>query len=71
MQVCFQKVNSLKGFEDFYLKDEARIWPGLSYMCHIRPSHAGLIRGNQFSVRNLETKINLELGFTSDIVAFV
>ena len=27
--------NNSKGFEDFYLKDKAKIWPCLSYMCHI------------------------------------
>ena len=27
--------NNLKGFTDFNLKAEARIWPWLSYMCHI------------------------------------
>ena len=27
---------NLKGLQDFYLKAKARIWPWLSYMCHIR-----------------------------------
>ena len=26
----------LKGFKDFYLKAKAKIWPCLTYMCHIR-----------------------------------
>ena len=29
------KGNILKGFEDFYLKAKNRIWPLLSYSCHI------------------------------------
>ena len=28
--------NNLKYFEGFYLKVKSRIWPGLSWMCHIR-----------------------------------
>ena len=28
--------NNLKGFKVFYLKAKASIWPGLSYVCHIR-----------------------------------
>ena len=28
--------NNLKGLNDFHLKAKARIWPRLSYMCHIR-----------------------------------
>ena len=28
--------NNLKGLKDFCLKAKARIWPCLSYVCHIR-----------------------------------
>ena len=28
--------NNLKKYKDYYLKAKARIWPGLSHMCHIR-----------------------------------
>jgi len=31
-----RKRNNFKDVKDFYLKAKARIWPGLSYMCHIR-----------------------------------
>ena len=27
--------NNSKGFKDFSLKAKARVWPGLSYMCHV------------------------------------
>ena len=30
-----------KGFNDVYLEAKARIWPCLSYMCHIRSIKAG------------------------------
>ena len=29
--------NNLKGWEEFYLKTKARIWPWLSYICHVWP----------------------------------
>jgi len=32
--------DNLKGFEGFYLKAKARIWPGLSYVCQIRSTAA-------------------------------
>ena len=31
---------NLKDFKDFYMKAKARIWPGLSYMCHFRSTTA-------------------------------
>ena len=30
-----------KDFADFYLNDKAIIWPGLSYMCHVRSRDRG------------------------------
>ena len=33
--VCERRVNNLKVSRDFYLEAKARIWPWLSYMCHI------------------------------------
>jgi len=35
-----RKGNQLKGLKDFYLNAKARIWPWLSYMCHIRSTAA-------------------------------
>ena len=33
-----RNANNLKIIQDFDLKDKARIWPRLSYVCHIRSS---------------------------------
>ena len=39
--------DNLEGFNDFYRKAKARIWPWLSYMCHIRSIAASV----QFSIQ--------------------
>ena len=41
--VRFQaKRTDLKGFDDFYKKVKARIWPGMSCMCHVRSTAGGV-----------------------------
>ena len=35
--------NHSKGFKDLYLKAKARIWPGLSCMCHVRSTAVLLV----------------------------
>ena len=34
--VCERKRDKRKRFKDCCLKAKARIWPGLSYVCHVR-----------------------------------
>ena len=38
---CERRGNTLEGYNDFSLKSKARIWPCLSYMCHIRSIAGG------------------------------
>jgi len=33
---CERKENNVNGFKGFYLEADARTWPRLSYVCHIR-----------------------------------
>ena len=40
-----RRSNRLKGFEDFYLNAKARIWPWLSYVCHVRSTAGNRMHG--------------------------
>jgi len=52
--------NNLNGLKDFYMNAKARIWPRLSYVCHIRstedhhtfPPHGGLVSGPGRGIRS-------------------
>ena len=49
--------NDLKGLNDFYLQTKARIWPILSYLCHIRWEAVRVgspLRWMEYCVRELQ-----------------